>query len=183
MNDAIADKLLPGCTNIKQVKESLLESCIELEKTAKNQATDNAILDQLQKMIQVEIPESLFEEHGMQVYGDKLLQIQSNMKLSEEQIEALSSPKAVKEFLEYERGNIENIIKQSLAVADIFKRENLQFSTDELVKEVENSIAEFKKHNQEYDEESIQAQVQEILEGAKVLEWLREHADIQYVTN
>ncbi|KAJ0955152.1 putative peptidylprolyl isomerase [Helianthus annuus] len=156
------------------VKESLLESCIELEKTAKNQATDNAILDQLQKMIQVEIPESLFEEHGMQVYGDKLLQIQSNMKLSEEQIEALSSPKAVKEFLEYERGNIENIIKQSLAVADIFKRENLQ---------VENSIAEFKKHNQEYDEESIQAQVQEILEGAKVLEWLREHAYIQYVTN
>ncbi|KAJ0593579.1 putative peptidylprolyl isomerase [Helianthus annuus] len=183
MNDAIADKLLPGCTNIKQVKESLLESCIELEKTAKNQATDNVILDQLQKMIQVEIPESLFEEHGMQVYGDKLLQIQSNMKLSEEQIEALSSPKAVKEFLEYERGNIENIIKQSLAVADIFKRENLQFSTDDLVKEVENSIAEFKKHNQEYDEESIQAQVQEILEGAKVLEWLREHANIQYVTN
>lgn len=35
----------------------------------------------------------------------------------------------------------------------------LQFSTDELVEEVENSIAEFKKHNQEYDEERIKEQV------------------------
>ncbi|KAK1430930.1 hypothetical protein QVD17_14059 [Tagetes erecta] len=183
MNDDIADKLLPGCTTIEQVKKSLLEKCIELEQTAKDQATDNAILDQLTKMIQVEIPQSLFEEQGRQLYTDKLLQIQANMKLNEEQIEALSSPKAVSEYLEDQRENIENIIRQSLAVADIFKRENLQLSIDELLKEVENSVAEFKKYEQEYDEESIQAQVQEILEGAKVLKWLREHADIQYVTN
>ncbi|KAI7743963.1 hypothetical protein M8C21_031541 [Ambrosia artemisiifolia] len=182
MNDAIADKLIPGCTTIEQVKESLLERCIEQEKTVKVQATDNAILDQLQKMIQVAIPESLFEEQGMQLYGDKLLQVQSNMKLSEEQLAALSSPEAVREYMENQREDIEKTIKQSLAVADIFKRENLQFSTDELVKEVENYVAEFKKHKLEYDEESIQAQVQEILEGAKVLEWLRENSDIQYVT-
>ncbi|KAK9077585.1 hypothetical protein SSX86_005922 [Deinandra increscens subsp. villosa] len=183
MNDAIADKLLPGCTTIKQVKESLLGRCIELEQTAKDQATDNAILDQLEKMIQVEIPESLFEEQGRQLYGGKLLEVQSNMKLNEEQLEALSNPKAVREYLENQRENIENMIKQSLAVADIFKRENLQISTEELVKEVENSVSEFKKHKQEYDEESIQAQVQEILEAGKVLEWLREHADVHYVTN
>lgn len=35
----------------------------------------------------------------------------------------------------------------------------LQFSTEELVKEVENSIAEFKKHNQEYEEERVKEQV------------------------
>lgn len=34
-----------------------------------------------------------------------------------------------------------------------------QILTEELVKEVENSIAEFKNHNQEYDEERIKAQV------------------------
>ncbi|KVI02293.1 Trigger factor [Cynara cardunculus var. scolymus] len=182
MNDAIADKLLPGCTSIEQVKESLLERCLELEQTAKDQATDNAILDQLREMIQVDIPQSLFEEQGRQLYGARLLQIQANMKLNEEQLATLSGPTAVREFLENQRENIENIIKQNIAVGDIFKRENLQFSTDELVKEVENSVAEFKKHKQEYDEESIQEQVQEVLEGAKVLEWLRENADIEYVT-
>ncbi|CAI9262494.1 unnamed protein product [Lactuca saligna] len=181
MNDSIADKLLPGSTTIDQVRESLLERCVELEQTAKDQATDNAILDQLRKMIQVEIPQSLFEEQGRQLYGARLLQIQANMKLNEEQLAMLSSPKAVREYLENQRENIENVIKQNLAVGDIFKRENLEFSTDELVKEVENSVAEFKKHAQEYDEESIQEQVQEVLEGAKVLEWLRENADIQYI--
>ncbi|KAI3703806.1 hypothetical protein L1987_74001 [Smallanthus sonchifolius] len=182
MNDAIADKLLSGCTTIEQVKESLLKRCIELEQTAKDQATDNAILDQLRKMVQVEIPQTLFEEQGRQLYGARLLQIQGNMKLNEEQIATLSSPKAVREYLENQWENIENIIKQNLAVGDIFKRENLQVSTDEIVKEVENSVAEFRKHKQEYDEESIREQVQEVLEGAKVLEWLREQSDIQYVT-
>lgn len=33
-----------------QVKEALLEKCVELEQTAKDQATDNAILDQLRKV-------------------------------------------------------------------------------------------------------------------------------------
>lgn len=50
------------------------------------------------------------------------------MKLNEKQLEALSSPKAVKDFLENQRENITNIIKQNLAVGDIFKRENLQVS-------------------------------------------------------
>lgn len=35
----------------------------------------------------------------------------------------------------------------------------LQFSTDDLVKEVENSIAEFKRQKQEYDEERVREQV------------------------
>lgn len=34
-----------------QVKESMLERCQELEQTAKDQATDNAILDQLRKVL------------------------------------------------------------------------------------------------------------------------------------
>lgn len=78
MDDSLADKLLPGCTTLKQVtvsylqiflvmiiqlwneifhckilqvKESLLQKCQEVEQTAREQATDNAILDQLRKVI------------------------------------------------------------------------------------------------------------------------------------
>lgn len=48
------------------------------------------------------------------------------MKLNEEQLAMLSSPKAVREYLENQKENIESVIKQNLAVGDIFKRENLQ---------------------------------------------------------
>ncbi|XP_012070917.1 trigger factor-like protein TIG, Chloroplastic isoform X2 [Jatropha curcas] len=182
LDDSLADKLLPGCTTLQQVKESLLQKCQEVERTARDQATDNAILDQLHKMVEIDIPRSLFEEQGRQFYGAKLLEVQAKMKLNEEQLASLSSPKAVNEYLENQKQNITKVIKQNLAVGDIFKRENLEFSTDDLVKEVENSISEFKRHKQEYDEERVRDQVQEILEGAKVLEWLKEHAEIQYIT-
>lgn len=111
---------------------------------------------------------------------------QVNEKLNEQQLAYLSSPKAVKEFLESNKENITHMIKQSLAVGDIFKRENLQvyifpsffsnictrcritfeilgfvlqYSTEELVKEVNNSIAEFEKHKQDYDKERVKVQV------------------------
>lgn len=51
---------------------------------------------------------------------------QVNEKLNEQQLAYLSSPKAVKEFLENNKENISHVIKQNLAVGDIFKRENLQ---------------------------------------------------------
>ncbi|KAK4341875.1 hypothetical protein RND71_037691 [Anisodus tanguticus] len=182
LNDSIAEKLLPGCSSIEEVKQAVLQRCLEVEQAAKDQATDNAILDQLYKIIEVEIPQSLFEEQGRQLYGAQLLQLQANMKLSEQQLASLSSPRAVNEFLETQKENIISIIKQNLAVGDIFTRENLQFSTEELVKEVQNSIEEFQQHQQEYDEDRVKQQVQEVLEGAKVLEWLRENAEIQYIT-
>ena len=55
------------------------------------------------------------------------------MKLNEQQLASLSSQKAVYEYLENQRENITNVIKQNLAVGDIFKRENLQvFSKSEI---------------------------------------------------
>ncbi|KAF3679146.1 Trigger factor-like protein TIG, Chloroplastic [Capsicum annuum] len=182
LNDSVAEKLLPGCSSIEEVKQALLQRCLEIEQAAKDQATDNAILDQLYKFIEVDIPQSLFEEQGRQLYGAQLLQLQANMKLNEQQLASLSSPRAVNEFLETQKENITSIIKQNLAVGDIYTRENLQFSTEELVNEVQNSIQEFKQHKQEYDEDRVKQQVQEVLEGAKVLEWLRENAEIQYIT-
>ncbi|XP_028556875.1 trigger factor-like protein TIG, Chloroplastic isoform X2 [Dendrobium catenatum] len=163
------------------VRESILQRCREVEQTAIEQATDNAILEQLSKIVEVDIPQSLFEEQGRQLYGARLLQLQAGRKVNEQQLSSLSSEKAVNEYLENQKENITSIIKQMLAVGEIFQCENLEYSTDELVKEVENSVEEFKRHNQEYDEANVRQQVQDVLEGAKVLEWLRENSDIQYV--
>lgn len=50
-----------------QVKDTLLQKCREVEQTAKEQATDNAILDQLRKVILSEVTcrlDSFFEDFG-----------------------------------------------------------------------------------------------------------------------
>ncbi|RDX94308.1 Trigger factor-like protein TIG, Chloroplastic, partial [Mucuna pruriens] len=79
-------------------------------------------------------------------------------------------------YLVHQKENITELIKQNLALGDIYRGENLQFATEDLIKEVEKSIAEFKRQNQEYDEDQVKEQVQEILE------WLREHAEVRYKT-
>ncbi|XP_062228785.1 trigger factor-like protein TIG, Chloroplastic [Phragmites australis] len=181
MDDSLAGKLLPGCTTMDEVRERILERCKEVEKTAIEQATDNAILDQLGKLVEVDVPRSLFQEQGQQLYGAKLLQLQAERKLDKDQLASLSSQRSVQEYLEDERENITRIIKQMLAVGEIFKSENLQYSTDQLVKEIENSVAEFKQYNQDYDEDNIKQQVQDVLEASKVLEWLKENCTIEYI--
>ncbi|KAG0475571.1 hypothetical protein HPP92_015257 [Vanilla planifolia] len=181
LDDSLAEKLLPGCNTLNQVRESILLRCKEVEQTAIEQATDNAILEQLSKIVEVDVPQSIFEEQGRQLYGAKLLQLQAERKISKQQLVSLSSEAAVNEYLEIQKHNITSIIKQMLAVGEIFQSEHLQYSTDELVKEVGNSVEEFNRNNQEYDEERVKQQVQDVLEGAKVLEWLRENSNIQYV--
>lgn len=181
IDDSIAGQLLPGCTTLEQVKELILQRCREVEKTAIDQATDNAILDRLGKIVEVDIPQSVFEEQGRQLYADKLLQLQAARRLDENQIKDLSSEELVREFMQDEKENISALTRQMLAVGEIFKSENLQLSTEELVNEVGNTVAEFKKHSQDYDEDRIKQQVRDVLEGAKVLEWLRENARIEYI--
>ncbi|WVZ81349.1 hypothetical protein U9M48_028736 [Paspalum notatum var. saurae] len=181
MDDSLAGKLLPGCTTIDEVQQRILDRCKEVEKTAIEQATDNAILDQLGKLVEVDVPRALFQEQGQQLYGAKLLQLQAERKLDKDQLASLSSQRSVQAYLEDEKENITRIIKQMLAVSDIFKSENLQYSTEQLIKEVENSVAEFKQYNQDYDENNIKQQVQDVLEAAKVLEWLKENCTIEYV--
>ncbi|XP_047074049.1 trigger factor-like protein TIG, Chloroplastic [Lolium rigidum] len=181
LDDSLAVKLLPGCTTMDQVRERILERCKEVEKTAIEQATDNAILDQLGKLVEVDVPRAMFQEQGQQLYGAKLLQLQAERKLDKDQLASLSSERSVQEYLNSERENITKIIKQMLAVGEIFKAENLQYSTDQLIKEVENSIQEFKRYNQDYDEGNIKQQVQDVLEAAKVLEWLKENCTIEYI--
>ncbi|KAK8930638.1 Trigger factor-like protein TIG [Platanthera zijinensis] len=77
LDDSLAETLLPGSSSLNQVRESLLQRCKEVEHISIEQATDNAILDQLSKIVEVVVPQSLFEEQGRELYGAKLLQLQA----------------------------------------------------------------------------------------------------------
>jgi trigger factor len=136
----------------------------------------------LKQIMDVEIPNSLLEEQGRQMYAAKLIELQASMKLSKEQVVSLSSQEMVQNFLISQKHRISDSVKQTLAVAEIFKLEDLKVSKEEVETEVENAIAEFKRYNQEYDEERVKEQAKELLEGQKVLDWLKEHAEITYVT-
>ena len=89
----------------------------------------------------------------------------------------------VNNYLLNQKDHITDICKKTLAVAEIYKLENLTYSEDELNREVEIAKQEFAGMEQEYDLERVKEQAQEILEGNKVLEWLVENAKVTYVTS
>lgn len=147
----------------------------------KKQATRFAVANALTRVVDVEIPNSLLEEQGRQMYAAKLIELQASMKLPRDQLVALSSAEMVQNYLDAQRSRISDSVKQSLAVAEIYKQENLKISDEELDMEVNSAIEEFKRYDQEYDDARVREQARELLEGSKVLDWLTEHADITFV--
>jgi len=181
LNDELAPQLVENCTTVTEVKEALLKKHREQVERTKKQATQFAITQELSKIAEIEIPNSLLEEQGRQMYAAKLIELQASMKLSKEQVVSLSSAEMVNNFLVSQKQRITDSVKQTLAVAEIYKLENLKVSDEELEMEVKNAIDEFTHYNQEYDEARVKEQAQELLEGSKVLDWLIEHAEITYV--
>lgn len=183
LDDTLADKLVNGCSSLSQVQESILQEHKKMAEAKKKQIIQRALLQELSKVVEMDVPHSLLEEHGRQVYGAKLIQLQITMKLTEDQIYTLSSAKAVNNYLLSQKESIKEIVKQTLAVEEVFKLENLQYSEEELEKEAEDTAAEFKGYNHEFDRDRIREQAQEFLKGEKVLQFLMQHADITYILN
>ncbi|KAL3686786.1 hypothetical protein R1sor_013095 [Riccia sorocarpa] len=182
VDDSLAPKLLEGSTSIEQVKTLLLQKHESEAAQAKKQATHFAIAEELAKVVIVDVPHSLLEEQGRQMYAAKLIELQAKSKLAKEQVIQLSSPEMVTNYLQAQKDKITDTVKQTLAVAQIFKLENLQYTEEELNSEIESAIAEFNSYNQEYDEKRVREQAEELLEGSKVMDWLVANSQIEYRT-
>ncbi|KAG0562657.1 hypothetical protein KC19_9G162700 [Ceratodon purpureus] len=159
LNDELAPQLVENCTTVAEIKEALLKKHSEQIERVKKQATQFAITNELSKVVDIDIPNSLLEEQGRQMYAAKLIELQASMKLAKEQVVALSSAEMVQNYLIAQKPRITDSVKQSLAVAEIYKIENLEVTDEELDMEVNNAIEEFKRYDQEYDEARVREQV------------------------
>ncbi|MCO5606592.1 hypothetical protein L7F22_060780 [Adiantum nelumboides] len=181
LDDSLAGKFLENCETLDQVREAYLKKHKEQYELQKLRATQSMVMSELAKVTEVDVPHSLIEEQGRNMYAGKLLELQARMNLGKDQLTGLSSEEMVNNFLVSQKQTIIDAVKQVLAVAEIFKLENLRYTEAELKKEVETAEADFKQFNQEYDKDRLVEQAQELLEGAKVLEWLVANSDISYV--
>jgi trigger factor len=71
-------------------------------------------------------------------------------------------------YIDKKRADVERIVRLTMAVGDVQKREGIVVDEAELAKEVANSKAEFDRMGQEYDESRVTEQAREVLEGAMV---------------
>lgn len=181
LSDELAPKLIKGAESLDQVRSLLLEKHTALAEKEKRTALNEALIDALCEVSSVVVPNSLLEEQGRQTYGAKLIEMQAASKLTMEQVAALSSQEAVEQFLRKEKRSISRQVQQSLACAEIFRAENLTVSEEEIDRESIVAEEEFRTYNQEYDPSKVREQASQLLEGAKVLQWLTDNSEITYV--
>jgi trigger factor len=98
----------------------------------------------LKQIMDVEIPHSLLEEQGRQMYAAKLIELQASMKLSKEQVVSLSSQEMVQNFLVSQKHRISDSVKQTLAVAEIFKLEDLKVALSSHSKAIFSKLSYFR---------------------------------------
>eukprot|EP00270_Netrium_digitus_P012032 TRINITY_DN3876_c0_g1_i1.p1 TRINITY_DN3876_c0_g1~~TRINITY_DN3876_c0_g1_i1.p1 ORF type:complete len:574 (-),score=198.32 TRINITY_DN3876_c0_g1_i1:102-1823(-) len=171
-------RLMSGCSSIGEVLQKLVAKHEQLQESAKEQAITLALVDRLCEVCSVDLPNSLLEEEGRQMYGAKLIEMQAGGRLSPQELQKLSTPEMVESFLRLKKPEIIQRAKQALAVDALFREENLSYSEEELETEVAFAVNDFKRYNQKYDIERIREQAEEALMGHKVLLWLKENSEI-----
>ncbi|CAI5968663.1 unnamed protein product [Closterium sp. NIES-64] len=171
---------LPPLPGAVQVRSKVAGAWQVEQQQRRKQATLNAIVNALGEVCEMAVPNSLLEEQGRQMYGAKLIELQTEGKVGKEQVAALMAEGMVENYLRTQKDKIERQVKQSLAVqevyrlegpagevyrleglqvrctasrgaGEVYRLEGLQFSDEELEAEVASAEAEFKRFNQEFD--------------------------------
>jgi len=177
--EELAEKIFPGATSIADAKAKILEGIKAKNERELEAAVNEALVDKLAAMCDVQLPRSLIEEQGRNMYSEKLLAMQVEQKLAPQALEQLASNKMVNEFLNKQKDEIEKICRRTVACEQLVKLEGLEVTGEALFAEVEKAKAEFNEFGTEYDENALYAQASQELEAKLAFTWLRENCKVE----
>lgn len=178
VEDALAPKLVEEATTIEEVRSKLLAAAAEKAKAAQDQNLHHAITDQVADMVEVSLPDSLVQEQGRQNYTVRMLELLGAGQITKDVLNTMMTEEMVGNYIDKNRADVERMVRLTLAVGDIQKRESLVVTEEALKAECANSRAEFERQGQQYDEERLVEQARELLEGGLVLDWLTNNCNI-----
>ncbi len=163
---------------IKELRESL-ESQYQEEaesKTASNK--EKAILDELVKHIEVELPKTLVDREVNYMLS------QTAVRLSQQGIDVkqLFNEDMLPRLREQSRPEAINRLQRTLALGEVAKQQNIKVEEDEIKTKAEEMLKEVSAAQQkEIDLDRLNEVVQEDLLKEKILAWLEESWTVELV--
>lgn len=143
------------------------------EKTKSNK--EQAILDELIKHIEVDLPETLIEREVTYMLNQTAFQLQ-NQGID---VKRLFNQETIPMMKERSRPDAINRIKRTLALGEVAKQESIAVDPEEVKTKVNELLEQLE--GQDIDRERLQSVVSEDLLKEKILTWLIEHATIELV--
>ncbi|MGI0487949.1 trigger factor [Pantanalinema rosaneae CENA516] len=146
------------------------------DKTKANQ--EQAILNELLKHIEVELPETLVDRELTYILNQTAMQLQ-NQGID---IKQLFNQNTIPMFKERSRPDAIDRIKRTLALGEVAKQESIQVTPEEVsakITELLEEVSEQERRN--LDEERLHTVIEDDLLREKVVNWLIEHTNIELV--
>ena len=177
-SDELADRIQPGMKSMAELRAHLDGVAMETIMKEEEEMVDGALLRTLNGLLETEVPEALVQEHGQQMYLQKLIQMQGSGQLPPEQIAKLATREMVDNFIDSKRDEIVQSVRTTLAVEAVFTKEGMEIGRDELEEEMGAAKLDFESNGMEYDEARLEEQAEEVLIGRKVIAHLRETSTV-----
>jgi trigger factor len=162
--------------------ETLVELRESLEKRYQEEADERtqgnkeqAILDELLKHIQVELPETLVERELTYMINQTAVQLQ-NQGLD---IRQLFTEETIPMLKERSRPEAENRIKRTLALGEVAKREDIKVDEADINSKMEEILENLR--DRDIDRDRLRNVVTEDLLKEKIVEWLIQHSTVEMV--
>lgn len=155
---------------------SFLEERYQQEAQQKTDASkEAALLDELLKAMEVEIPETLVTNEVNYL----LTQTASRLQGQGIDVNKLLTQEVIPEMRQRLQPEAITRIKRTLALAEIAKRESIQVGTEEVEERFQSLIDQFS--DRKIDRARLREIVQEDLLEEKVIQWLKNHSQVDLV--
>lgn len=174
LNDDFAQEVSEFET-LAELRESLEKRFNEEaeEKTTANK--EQALLDELLKHIEVDVPETLIEREVNFMLNQTAMQLQ-NQGID---IKRLFNQDTIPMMKERSRPDAIDRLKRTLALGEIAKRESITVESDEVTAKVNELLEQF--GDRDLDRDRVESVVTEDLLKEKIVSWLIEHSAVELV--
>jgi trigger factor len=155
-----------------------LESRFQKEAEQKTKSNkEQALLDELVKHIEVEIPETLTKQEVDYMITQTAMQL-SNQGLD---IKRLMTKELIPQLRERSRPEAIARIQRTLALGEVAKRESIKVEEAEVVAKVDEILEQYGDQAQDFDMDRLRQSVEDDLLREKILSWLEENATVELV--
>jgi trigger factor len=164
--------------------ETLAELRESLERRYQEEADDKttsnkeqAILNELIKHVEVELPETLIDRELSYMINQTAIQLQ-NQGLD---IRQFFNQDTIPMLKERSRPEAIDRIKRTLALGEVAKQESIKVEPEEVTNRVNEILEDLGEQRKDIDHDRLQSAVSEDLLREKIVNWLIEHSTVELV--
>ena len=174
-DDFAADVNIPGVENVEQLNAKVRERLEENKKNTAEREADEALVEEISKVSEVEIPEVLVQEEEQQMVNQMAGRVQQFGMNFNDYLKAMG--KTVEELMKEYEENATKSVKVRLTLAEIAKKENL-VPTDEQVEEEYQKIADQYQMNVAKVKEALQPEmIKSDLQNSMAFDFVKDKAN------